>query len=156
MRIHKLFIVLGLMIAFGLFFELAAYADEANESTRITFSHAVQVPGQVLPAGTYVFQQADPNNDPNLIAIYSADHTVLYEIAHTVPAERTAATGDTTITMAEPETGKPDVVVKWFYPGRLIGHEFLYSTGKEQQLARATQETFVGSQPVPSGLMGGN
>jgi len=37
MRINKLSIVLGLVIAFGLFFEFAAHADEMNESTKITF-----------------------------------------------------------------------------------------------------------------------
>ena len=50
MKIHKLYIALGLLIAFGLFFELAAHADESNESTKITFSAPIQIPGQVLPA----------------------------------------------------------------------------------------------------------
>ena len=31
MKMHKLYIALGLMIAFVLFFEFAAHADETNE-----------------------------------------------------------------------------------------------------------------------------
>jgi hypothetical protein len=67
MRIHKLYIALGLILALGLFFELAAHAAEANRETRITFSAPIQIPGQVLPAGTYIFQQADPGADQHLV-----------------------------------------------------------------------------------------
>ncbi|HKN36845.1 MAG TPA: hypothetical protein VJX16_26680 [Terriglobales bacterium] len=150
MKIHKVYIVVGLIIAFGLFFELVAHADETNEETRITFSQTVQIPGQVLPAGTYIFQQADPNSDLNLIQIFNSDRTVLYATLQTVPVERMDVTGETTITMAEPEAGKPDVLVKWFYPGRLTGHEFVYSKQQEQEIAQARQQTFVGSQLMPS------
>jgi hypothetical protein len=150
MKIQKAYIVVGLIIAFGLFFELVAHADEFNEETRITFSQPIQIPGQVLPAGTYIFQQADSNSDLNLIQIFNSDRTVLYATLQTIPAERMDLTGETTITLAEPEAGKPDVLVKWFYPGRLTGHEFVYSKQQEQEIAHARQETFVGNQLMPS------
>ena len=153
MRIHKLYIVLGMLLAFGLFFELAAHADEANESTKITFSAPIEIPGQVLPAGTYVFQQAD-SDDLNLIQIFNADRSVLYATLQTVSAERTEATGHTAITLAEPESGNP-VLVKWFYPGRLTGHEFVYAPAQEQTIAQARQETYVGNQLMTSGEAAG-
>jgi hypothetical protein len=149
MRINKLYIVLGLVIAFGVFFEFAAHADEMNESTKITFSAPVQIPGQVLPAGTYLFEQADPNADLNVIQIFNADRTVLYATLETISTERAEPTGDTAITLAEPETGNP-VLVKWFYPGRDTGHEFVYPNQEEQQIAQSKQETFVGNQLAPS------
>ena len=105
MKIHKVYIALGLMIAFVLFFEFAAHADEMDESTKML---------------------------------------------QTVSAERREPTGDTTITLAEQETGKPDVLVKWFYPGRTIGHEFVYPKQQEQEIAQAKQETFVRSEVMPS------
>ena len=52
MKIHKIYITLGLIIAFVLFFEFAAHA-EMDESTRITFRSQIQIPRQVLSAGTY-------------------------------------------------------------------------------------------------------
>jgi hypothetical protein len=94
MKLHKLYIAMGLMIAFGLFFELAAHASEANESTQITFGAPVQIPGQVLPAGTYTFQKASPNLDPNLVEIFNADGTVLYATVQTVSAERAEPTSE--------------------------------------------------------------
>jgi hypothetical protein len=153
MKIHKLYIALGLLIAFGVFFELTAHADETNELTKITFSAPIQIPGQVLPAGTYIFQQAEPNDDLNLIHIFNADGSTLCATLQTVPAERREATGDTAITLAEPESGQP-ILVKWFYPGRLTGHEFVYPKQQEQEIAHAKQETFVGNESMSNGEAG--
>ena len=153
MKIHKLYIALGLLIAFGVFFELTAHADETNELTKITFSAPIQIPGQVLPAGTYIFQQAEPNDDLNLIHIFHADGSTLCATLQTVPAERREATGDTAITLAEPESGQP-ILVKWFYPGRLTGHEFVYPKQQEQEIAHAKQETFVGNESMSNAEAG--
>ena len=40
--------------------------------------------------------------------------------------------------------------MKWFYPGRLTGHEFVYPKQQEQEIAQGKQETFVGNQLMPS------
>jgi hypothetical protein len=132
-----------------------AHADEANEQTKITFSQPIQIPGQALPAGTYIFQRANPNSDLNLVQIFNADRSVLYATLQTVSAERMEPTGDTTITLANLETGQPAVLVKWFYPGRTTGHEFVYPKEQEQEIAQAKQETFVGSQLMSSGEAAG-
>ena len=34
----------------------AARADQSNQATKVTFSQPVQIPGRVLPAGTYWFE----------------------------------------------------------------------------------------------------
>jgi hypothetical protein len=148
MKIHKLYITFGLLIALVLFFELAAHADETSESTEITFSAPIQIPGRVLPAGTYTLRRADPGSSQSLVEIFNADRSV-YAMLQTVAAERTEP-GDTAITVAEPESGKPPVLVKWFYPGRKTGHEFVYSKQQEQEIAQAKQETFVGNESMPS------
>ena len=126
MKIRKLYVTLGLMIAFVLFFEFAAHAAETNESTKITFSAPIQIPGQVLPAGTYTFQEAEPYSNSHLVQIFNSDGSVLYATLQRLSAERWEPTGDPTITLAEQEAGKPDVLVKWFYPDRLTGHELVY------------------------------
>jgi hypothetical protein len=149
MTVNKLYIAVGLIIAFGLFFELAAHADETNEATKITFSAPIQIPGQVLPAGTYTIEQADPGVNQKLVQIFNADRSVVYATLQTISAERTETTEGTTITLAEPATRKPDVLVKWFYSGRLIGHEFVYPKQQEQEIAQGKQETFVGNQLIP-------
>jgi hypothetical protein len=42
------------------------------------------------------------------------------------------------------------MLVKWFYPGSLTGHQFMYSRRQERAIAQAKQETVAGDQAVPS------
>ena len=150
MKISKRYIAVGMIIAFTLFFELAAHADESNQATTITFSQPIQIPGQILPAGTYSFKLLDSNSDPSVVQIFNSDQTHLYATLQTVATERQDPTGDTAITLAEQGGGKPDALLKWFYPGRDTGHEFVYSGQQEKQLAQDTQQTIVANQQPTS------
>jgi hypothetical protein len=136
---------MGLIIAFTLIFELAAHADEFDQATTITFNEPIQIPGQVLPAGTYLFKLANRTSDLNTIQVFNADRTVLYATLETIGTERQQATSDVAVALAEPGVGQPDVLVKWFYPGRETGHEFLYSKRQEKQIAQDKQETVLAS-----------
>lgn len=155
MRIHRLYIALGLLIAFGVFFELTAHADENNEFTKVAFNAPVQIPGRTLAPGTYVFEQGAPDDDPDIVQVFSADHGVLLATLFTVPAERAETMDDTSITLAEAAGVKPDVLVKWFYPGRLTGHEFVYPKEQAQEIAHAKLDTFVGNQLIPGSVVAG-
>ena len=146
MKINKLYIIAGLIIAFGLFYVLAAHADESDQATAVTFNQPVQVPGQLLPAGTYVLKLANPDSVQNVVQIFNPDQTHLYATLETIPTDRQDPTGHTVITLAEQGAGKPDVLLKWFYPGNLTGNEFLYSDHREKELAHAEQRTIVANQ----------
>jgi hypothetical protein len=67
MRVNKLYIAVGLIIAFGLFFELAAHADTTNHKITITFSAPMQTSGQVLPAGNLHIPAGGPGADQHLV-----------------------------------------------------------------------------------------
>src|ERR1700761_2458419 len=142
-RISKFYLTIGLVIALGLFYGMAAYADEANEATTITFSAPVQIPGQVLPTGTYLFQLASNGSDQNIVQIFNSTGTRLYASVPTIPTDQLQAKGHTEVTFAEQGAGTPDALLKWFYPGELTGHEFVYSTGERKQLALDPQQTIV-------------
>jgi hypothetical protein len=150
MKIHKTYIIIGLLVAFAAFFELTAHADELDQSTILTFSRPIQVPGQVLPAGTYLFTLTSSDADRNLVQIYNSGHTHLYGMFLTIPTERRNSTDDPAITFAVQGSGNPDALLKWFYPGRLTGHEFVYSSRQEKELARETQETVLARQQPTS------
>jgi hypothetical protein len=150
MKINKGYIAVGLIIAFSLFFELAAHADESDEATTITFSQPIQIPGQVLPAGTYLFKLADSNSNQNIVQVFNADRTVLYATLQTIATERQEPTGHTVVALAEQGAGQPDVLLKWFYPGREIGNEFVYPGQKEKELAQDKQQTIVANHPTVS------
>ena len=148
MKIQKTYIIIGLIIAFAAFFELTAHADELDQTTILTFSQPVQIPGQVLPAGTYVLKLASSASNRDLVQIFNSDGTHLYGMYETIPTERRNSTDHTSITLAEQRDGNPEALLKWFYPGRLTGHEFLYSSRQEKELAQDRHQTVVGSQPT--------
>ena len=150
MKINKGYIAIGLIIAFTLFFELAAHADVWDRATTITFSEPIQIPGQVLPAGTYLFKLVNADSGRNIVQIFNADRTHLYATLQTTEAERPNPTGHTAITLAEQGAGRPDALLKWFYPGNVSGNEFLYSSQEEKELAQDKQQTVVANQQTTS------
>src|ERR1700751_884768 len=141
-RINKLYVVLGMLIALGLFFGIAAYADEADQATTKTFSAPVDIPGHVLPPGTYLFKLANDDADVNVVQIFNSRGTKLYATLHTVPTERGNVAGHTVITLVE-QPGAPDALLRWFYPGSQTGNEFVYSDSEMKELARDVHKTVV-------------
>lgn len=57
-----------------------AKAGEWNQKTVFTFSGPVEVPGQVLEAGTYVFKLMDSQADRNVIQVFNKRENQLYGI----------------------------------------------------------------------------
>jgi hypothetical protein len=133
-----------------LFLEVVAHADEGDQSIKITFSQATEIPGQILPAGTYLFKLADPN-ELNLVRIFNSEGTRLYATLQTVTTERSKPTGDTVVVLAEQPDGRPETLVKWFYPGNTSGHELVYSKQEEQQLAQDRQQTIKAKETAQAG-----
>src|SRR6267142_912174 len=88
-------------ILFGATLAPGARADQWDRKTIVTFSDSVEIPGQVLPAGTYVFRLADSPADRHIVQIWNADETQILAT-----------------TMA---------IKVWFYPGDSTGQEFIYS-----------------------------
>ena len=150
MGINKGYIAVGLIIAFAVFFELAAHADESDRASTITFNEPIQIPGQVLPAGSYLFKLIDSDTDRNIVQVFNTDRTVLYATLPTIATDRQEPAEDTMLTLARPEAGGPSVLVNWFYPGHETGNEFVYPKQTEKELATDKQETIVANQPAAS------
>lgn len=152
MKINKGFIVAGLIIAFSLFLGLTAHADEYDESSTLTFNQPIQIPGRVLPAGSYLFTLANTASDRYLVEIFNADRSVLYASLQTVPTVREDVADHTVVSLAEQGTGEPNVLLKWFYPGRETGSEFVYPKQEEKELAQDRHQTIVATEPTASNI----
>ena len=150
MKINKIALLIAFAIASVLFLEVVAHADEADQSIKITFSQPTEIPGQILPPGTYLFKLADPNN-LDLVRIFNSDGTRLYATLQTVTAERAEPTGKAVVVLADQPEGRPETLVKWFYPGNTSGHELVYSKQEEQQLAQAQLQTIVANETAQAG-----
>ncbi len=147
MNTQKAFITLGLVLA-SLVMLPIAHADEWDQASKLNFSQSVQIPGRVLPAGTYWFVLVDTVGNRNIIQVFNSDRSTLYATVLAVTAERLQATDNTAITFAERESMATNAIVTWFYPGRNSGHEFVYSKAEGQELARAKRQTVMAMAPV--------
>jgi hypothetical protein len=150
MNIHKTYIVVGLVIALSMFLGLVAHADETDQATKISFSEPIQIPGRVLPAGTYVFKLLNGDLNLHVVQVFSADRTALYATLPTIPTDRPEPTDHTVVALAQQGAGQPDALLKWFYPGQTIGSEFLYPKQEEKELAQDKQQTIVADEPTVS------
>ena len=142
MNIQKMLMILATMLAFLIVLP-AARASEEDQATRLTFNNAVQIPGRVLPAGTYWFIFADKVGDPNVVHIFNSDRSMLYATVLTINAERSDPTDNTAITFADRGSMQPQTMVTWFYPGFTSGHEFVYSNPEAKELAQAKLHTIM-------------
>ena len=136
------FAVLALLLAFLVVLP-AARADQANQATKVTFNQAVQIPGRVLPAGTYWFTLPEDANEHYEVRIFNADRTMLCATVFTNDAQRIQPTEHSAFTFAERGSSQPQAIVTWFYPGSTRGHEFLYPKQVQQELAKDKHDTVV-------------
>jgi hypothetical protein len=117
----------------------SAQADTWNKKTVVTFSQSVEVPGKILPAGTYTFQLLDSPSDRHIVQIFDADGTHLITTILAINNYRLQPTGDTVMMFSERPADSPDALRAWFYPGDNFGQEFVYSKHRAFELAQRTK-----------------
>lgn len=143
MNTRKLWsVVLSIVIGCAVLLPLAQASDE-NEEIIVTFSGPVEIPGQVLPAGAYRFVLLDDPFSRDDVRIYSADRKTVYATIGTVETKLAHPAKGVTVTFAERESSTPEALLNWFYPGRTIGHEFLYPKREQKELAQDNQQVIV-------------
>lgn len=144
MNRKALWTVVGCVLALALV-ALVPYvrADEVNQASQLTFSQPVELPGNhVLPAGTYWFLVPENVSGGNVVQIFNADRTQLLETLETVPMDRPDVTTETQLTFGR-LYNHPVALMSWFYPGDLIGHQFIYTPQQESQFSEGSQFTVM-------------
>ena len=112
-------------------FVMATRADTWNKKTIVTFSDSVEVPGQVLPAGTYVFKLANSASDRHIVQIWNEDENQILATIFAVPSYRLDAPDRTIFEFDERPSDSPMALHSWFYPGDSIRQEFVYAGNGE-------------------------
>jgi hypothetical protein len=115
----------------------ASWADEWNQRTVVTFGGPVEIPGQILPGGTYVFKLADSPSNRHVVQVFNQEETHVLGTFLAIPDYRLKASDKTIITFSERTGGSPDAIKAWFYPGHSYGHEFVYPKIEAVALAKA-------------------
>ncbi len=125
-------------------FAFGARADTWNKRTVVTFSQDFEVPGKVLPAGTYTFVLLDSPSDRHIVQIFNADGSQLITTILAINDYRLRPSGDTVMKFTERPGDSPEALRAWFYPGDNFGQEFVYTKVRAIQLAQTT------NTPVPA------
>jgi LPXTG-motif cell wall-anchored protein len=150
MKIVKtLLIALGLALLFGLLAS-PTRADQWNKQSTITFNQPVEIPGKVLPAGTYIFQLVESSSIRNIVRIWNADKTEVLATILAIPNYQLTPKGDTVMNFYERPGDSPVALRAWFYPGDLFGQEFAYPKERAIQLAQASNEIVPAETAKPT------
>jgi hypothetical protein len=100
---------------------------DASRTTYFTFSGNVQMPGVVLPAGTYIFEIVNPNGGSDVVRVLSRDRkkTHLMKLTRSIYRE---SRGDlkASIALGETPAGTPPPVKAWYPQSETRGREFIY------------------------------
>ena len=130
-------LVLGGIALLGV---MAAQASTLDKATKVTFDQPVEVPGMVLPAGTYTFTIHPSLGSRNIVQIFNEDRTKLVTTILAIHNYRLEPAGETVITFAERTADRPQALKAWFYPGFNHGVEFVYPEQKAIEIAEASNE----------------
>jgi hypothetical protein len=130
----------------------SAHADEWNQKTVLTFATAVEMPGQTLPAGMYVFKLANSHSNRHIVQVFNPDENRLFGTFLAIPSHRHHASEKTIIRFDERAAGSPQAIKAWFYPNKTYGHEFVYPKAEALALAKAnnTEVPAALAEPTPS------
>jgi hypothetical protein len=139
--VARKFVTIAFLLAFLITLPVVR-ADEWNQATQFTFSRPVQIPGQILPAGTYRFEIVN-NFNHEIVRISNADRTNVIALIQAVPTKQKGLSGKAAIILAEQGDSQPEAIVAWTYAGRVDGHQFLYSKQVQQEVAKDKHDTIV-------------
>jgi hypothetical protein len=125
----------------------AAAQGPVNQDTFFTFSQSVELPGTTLPAGTYFFQLADSPSNRHIVKVMSQDRKELHATLLAIPFYTNDRPSDEPQvrfmeTPAQSANGgaATNAIKVWFYPGRSVGHEFIYPRSQAMRIAARTSE----------------
>jgi pyruvate/2-oxoglutarate dehydrogenase complex dihydrolipoamide acyltransferase (E2) component len=132
-------------------FGAVAHADDWNQQTTITVNQPIEVPGAVLPAGTYTFKLMDSDSNRHIVEVLNQRQDHLYATIVAVPNYQIVPQAHTVFTFYEVAAGQPQPVRAWFYPGENYGQEFMYSKEEMQRLtAKKTETVLAAATPEPA------
>src|SRR6202142_3199238 len=144
MKIFKSVLAVATLCILGALSLSSVHADEWNKKTVMTFNQPIEIPGHILPAGTYTFKLLDSPSDRHIVQIFNADGSQIIATVLAINDYRLQPTGRTVVKFAERPGDNPEALKAWFYPGDNFGQEFVHPKTRAIELAVAVKE------PVPA------
>jgi hypothetical protein len=115
----------------------------------------VQVPGTILPAGTYVFKVLESSGNRYVAQISNERESHVLATLIAIPDsymtpqawrdDPLSPTEETTLmTFYEAPIGQPEPIKEWIYPGDNYGRRFVYSKVEAELIAKTTHQNVPG------------
>jgi hypothetical protein len=118
MKLMRTILTIFAVTIFAVAFAAAARADTGfSKRTVVTFSEPVEIPGQILPSGTYTIELYESFGNRHVVRIYNADRSKIIATVLAIPNQRLTPSGDTIMKFTERPGNSPDALKAWFYPG---------------------------------------
>jgi hypothetical protein len=137
----KLYCSVALAGALALAFAGPASAQPVDQRTYFTFSGPFELPGgKTLPAGKYTFRVMDSPSNRHIVQVMSQDGRRMHATVLAIPAQRQDPPSEPEIRFMEAPANTPPAIRTWWYPGRTIGHEFIYPKSQAKRLAARQTE----------------
>jgi hypothetical protein len=144
MKIIKTVLIALALTFVGAMFASGIQANDWNKVTVMTFSQPIEIPGQILPAGTYTVKLVNIDSERHVVQFLAADGIKVVATVLAINDWRLRPTGQTVVKFAERSGDNPEALKAWFYPGDNFGQEFVYPKQRAIELAMAAKE------PVPA------
>jgi len=100
------------------------------------------------PNTRYVIRLMDSPSNRNVVQVLNADETRQLTMFMAISDERLEPADNTVFTFIETQSGYPLPIKEWFYPGRLIGLEFVYPKDQALEIARHAKEPVLAAEAV--------
>jgi hypothetical protein len=147
MKSIRILLIAVSLVTLGTCLVPGASAGDWDEKTLLTFDQPVELPGVVLPAGSYIFKLMESPTDRQIVRVLSADEHTVFATINAVSKLRYNTSESTLIVYEDRTAGAPRTIKEWFYPDRMVGHEFVYSGHEPGQLARTEEKAEISSPP---------
>jgi hypothetical protein len=116
-------------VLFTLSFSSTVRADNWDKKTVVTFVQDVEIPGQILPAGTYVFRLFRSSSDRSILQVWAQGESQLVATLITAGESYPNRSGKPyfVLDMTGTDEGYPPALVSWSFAGSDEGRHFIYN-----------------------------
>jgi len=117
-----------------------ALGGDFNQKTIVTFAAPVEIPGQALPAGTYVFKVIDSSTQNNVVQVFSQDERHLFATFLAVPDYAIRPTDKAIILFEERPSDTPEAIRALICHGDQYARQFVYPHTAALAIARRSHQ----------------
>jgi len=118
---------------------------EWNKKSTLNTDRQVEFPGIVLQPGTYIIRLRENTERRSVVEILNQDETQVLASMLAVPDHRVRPEDTSEFTFHSVKRAEPRVVHSWYFPGDLVGLEFVYPKPRALEIAKESDSHVMAS-----------